>query len=127
MNRDHPKYNTLIESLIGKGTILEWRENIESPHFKDNKVTLKVTSLQVKTWGSIYINISIVGDGRFYDRTLDEELRSHYDTLYEQNKKKNQFKWSIARNILHHEIKLLGISKQKIFIKRLTFSKVKNV
>jgi hypothetical protein len=125
MNRDHPKYNKLVESLIGKGTILKWRENIDSPHFKDNKVTLKVTSLQLKSWGSIYINLSIVGDGRFYDRTLKEDLRSHYDTTYEQQKKSNRFKWDTARTILHQEIKLLGISKQKIFIKRLTFSSPK--
>ena len=70
MNKDHPKYHELIERLIGKGTILEWREPIDSPHFKDNKGTLKVTSLQLKSWGSIYINLSIIGDGWFYDRTL---------------------------------------------------------
>jgi hypothetical protein len=66
-----------------------------------------------------------VGEGRHYDRTLREEFLSVYDTVYEQNKKKNQFKWGIIRSRVHQELKLLGISKQKIFIKRLTFSSPK--
>ena len=61
MNIDHPKYNKLVKSLIGKGTILKWREQIDSPHFKDNKVTFRVTSLKLNSWGSIYINLSVVG------------------------------------------------------------------
>ena len=125
MNIDHPKYDKLVETLMGKGTILKWREEIDSLHFKSNKATFKVTSLQLKSWGSIYVNISIVGEGRHYDRTLREEFLSVYDTVYEQNKKKNQFKWGIIRSRVHQELKLLGISKQKIFIKRLTFSSPK--
>ena len=111
-----------METLIGKGTILEWREEIDSPHFKSNKATFKVTSLQLKSWGSIYINISIVGEGRHYDRTLTQEFRNVYDTVYEQNKKKNQFKWGTIRSRIHQELKLVGINKEKIFVKRLTFS-----
>lgn len=125
MNIDHPKYNKLVKSLIGKGTILKWREQIDSPHFKDNKVTFRVTSLKLNSWGSIYINLSVVGESRMYDRTLKEDLRSPYDTLYEQQKKSNQFKWGTARIILYNEVKLLGIVREKIFIKRLTFSAAK--
>ena len=122
MNIDHPKYKIIVESLIGKGIILDWRKNMDSFHYKDNKATLKVTSLKLNSWGSIYVNLSIVGEGRYHDRPFQEELRSPYDTSYEQNKKKNQFKWTIARDCIHQELKLLGIPLNKIFVKRLTFS-----
>jgi len=121
MNNQHPKYHRVVERLIGKGTILDWREDMESYSYKDNKATLRVTSFKLNSWGSIYINLSVVGEGRYYDRSLQEHFKSIYDTTYEQTKKRNQFKWTIARRCVHQELKLLGVPHDKIFVKRLTF------
>ena len=63
----------LIKSLVNKGDIINWCQPIEGDTFKDNKGKFRVTSVSIKSWGSIYINLRVM-KGRYFNRDLSKYL-----------------------------------------------------
>jgi hypothetical protein len=118
LNFEHDKVVSLINELLYKGQILEWKEKSTSNYFRDNWGKFKVTSVKINSWGSIYVNLRLI-DGEYYNRPLINEF-TEQKTQYKNNQTKNQWKWHTLSGLVYNQVKLMGIPGGKIFIKRLT-------
>lgn len=117
LNYESPDTIKLINSLVGKGTVLDWHQPIRGTIFKDNKGRFQVTSIKINRWGSIYINLRAL-EGRYFNKSLYHYFNSQ-GTVYKNNKEKDQFKYLCLRNMTHKKLKLVGYQNHEIFIKRL--------
>tara|TARA_R100000900_G_scaffold70419_1_gene55879 strand:- start:154 stop:549 length:396 start_codon:yes stop_codon:yes gene_type:complete len=111
------KVINLIKKLIYKGQILEWKEKSNSNYFRDSWGKLKVTSVKVNSWGSIYINLRLI-DGEYYNKPLIYEF-TQQKTEYKNKQEKDRWKWHTLSGVVYDQVKLMGIPGGKIFIKRL--------
>ena len=107
----------LIKSLVNKGDIINWRQPIEGDTFKDNKGKFRVTSVSIKSWGSVYINLRVM-KGRYFNRDLSKYLTGD-STEYRNKKEREQFKYCTLQKLMHQRLKLVGYHRHNIFIKRL--------
>tara|TARA_R100000664_G_C2759416_1_gene149191 strand:+ start:7843 stop:8235 length:393 start_codon:yes stop_codon:yes gene_type:complete len=118
LNFQNDKICNLVNKLIYKGQILEWKEKSHSNYFRDSWGKFKVTSVTVNSWGSIYVNIRVV-DGEYYNKPLSYEF-TNQKTAYRNKQVKDRWKWTQLTSLVYKELKLMGIPGGKIFIKRLT-------
>jgi hypothetical protein len=107
----------LIKSLVNKGDIINWCQPIEGDTFKDNKGKFRVTSVSIKSWGSIYINLRVM-KGRYFNRDLSKYLTGN-STEYRNKKEREEFKYCTLKKLMHQQLKLVGYHRHNIFIKRL--------
>ena len=107
----------LIKSLVNKGDIINWRQPIEGDTFKDNKGKFRVTSVSIKSWGSIYINLRVI-KGRYFNRDLSKYLTGS-STEYRNKKEREEFKYCTLKKLIYKQLKLVGYHRHNIFIKRL--------
>jgi hypothetical protein len=118
LNFDNDKVLSLINELLYKGQILEWKEKTTSDYFRDHWGEFKVTSVKVNSWGSIYVNLKLMS-GEYYNKPLIYEFTKQ-KTQYRNNQVKHGWKWRQLIDIVYSQVKLMGFPPGKIFIKRLT-------
>jgi len=118
INFQSDKVCNLVNKLLYKGQILEWKETSHSTYFRDSWGKFKVTSVKVNSWGSIYVNIRVL-DGEYYNKPLIYEF-TNQKTEYRNKQVKDRWKWANLTSLVYKELKLMGIPGGKIFIKRLT-------
>ena len=118
LNFEHDKVVSLINELLYKGQILEWKEKSTSNYFRDNWGKFKVTSVRLNSWGSIYVNVRLI-DGEIYNKPLIDEFTKQ-KTQYKNNQEKSRWKWYNLTYIVNKQLRLIGFPAGNIFIKRLT-------
>ena len=118
LNFRNDKVVNLVKKLIYKGQILEWKEKSTSTYFRDSWAKLKVTSVKVNPWGSIYVNLRLI-DGEHYNKPLIYEF-TQQKTEYKNKQEKDRWKWHTLTVLVYNQVKLMGVPGGRIFIKRLT-------
>ena len=117
LNFRNDKVIDLVGKLIHKGQILEWKEKSTSNYFRDSWAKLKVTSVKVNPWGSIYVNLRLI-DGEHYNKPLIYEF-TQQKTEYKNKQEKNRWKWHTLSGLVYNQVKLMGVPGGRIFIKIL--------
>ena len=120
LNYEHPKVIKTIKKVLGKGTILEWKQENTFHHTQSKYHTgkFKVTSIKVNSWGSIYLNLRLL-EGNYYDRPLIDEF-TNGRSKYANQQTINNWKWNELTNMVYRQAKLLGYGGGSIFVKRLS-------
>jgi hypothetical protein len=121
LNYEHPKVIKTIKKVLGKGTILEWKQEntFHQTQSKYHTGKFKVTSLKINSWGSIYINLRLI-EGNYYDKPLINEFRNNSHSNYANRQTINNWKWNQLTEMVYNQAKLLGYDGGTIFVKRLT-------
>jgi len=117
LNFNNDKVLSLINELLYKGQILEWKETSNSTYFRDSWGKFKVTAIKINSWGSIYVNLRLM-DGEHFNKPLIYEF-TQQKTEYKNRQEKDRWKWHTLTGLVYNQVKLMGIPGGKIFIKRL--------
>ena len=81
----------------------------------------KGPSLRITSWGSIHINLRMVGDGYYRHSTLREYLNRKVSGTYNLKKQRIRFKHAYLVDMVNETSEMFGISQYSIFINRLYF------
>jgi|TARA_R110002012_G_scaffold312693_1_gene523644 hypothetical protein len=117
INFNNDKVINLVQKLIYKGQTLEWKDEANSNYFRDSWAKIKVTSVKVNSWGSIYVNLRLI-DGEHFNKPLRDEFTKQ-KTQYQNKQARDRWKWHTLTGLVYNQVKLMGIPGGKIFIKRL--------
>ena len=120
LNYEHPKVIKTIKKVLGKGTILEWKQEntFHQTQSKYHTGKFKVTSLKINSWGSIYINLRLI-EGNYYDSPLID-IFTNGRSKYANQQTINNWKWSELTEMVYRQAKLFGYGGGSIFVKRLS-------